>query len=88
MIWQKLSPTSVRSWERSARRHAYTLLRNRLRQTGEIKHLPLKESDLKYVELLRALRDKGVAGMVICESPNLEDDALLLKETYEGLPKG
>ncbi|MFH1381787.1 MAG: TIM barrel protein [Chloroflexota bacterium] len=49
---------------------------------GEVKHIDLKESDLKYVELLRALRDYRVAGLVICESPNLEEDALLLQETY------
>ncbi len=54
---------------------------------GEIKHLNLKESDLQYVELLKALRDYEVKGLVICESPNLEDDALLLQETYNTLLK-
>ena len=49
---------------------------------GEIKHLNLKESDLNYPALLRALKDFRVGGLVICESPNLEDDALLLQETY------
>jgi len=52
---------------------------------GEIKHLNLKESDLQYAEFLKALRDYGVKGLVICESPNLEDDALLLQETYNTL---
>ncbi len=54
---------------------------------GEIKHLNLEESDLQYVELLQALRDYEVKGLVICESPNLEDDALLLQETYNTLMK-
>jgi len=54
---------------------------------GEIKHLNLKESDLQYVELLQALKDYEVKGIVICESPNLEEDALLLQETYNNLPK-
>jgi deoxyribonuclease-4 len=49
---------------------------------GEIKHLNLEESDFCYPELLRALSQKKVQGMVICESPNLEEDALLLKKTY------
>ncbi len=49
---------------------------------GESKHLILEESDLKYGELLRALKDSGAAGTVVCESPNLEDDALLLQRTY------
>ena len=54
---------------------------------GEIKHLDLPESDLQYVELLKALRDYQVKGLVICESPNLEGDALLLQETYNTLVK-
>lgn len=52
---------------------------------GEIKHLNLKESDLHYIELLRALKDYEVKGIVICESPNLEEDALLLQKTYHNL---
>ncbi|MDP6825266.1 MAG: TIM barrel protein [Dehalococcoidales bacterium] len=52
---------------------------------GERKHLNLKESDLNYIELLRALKDHEVGGLVICESPNLEGDALMLQETYQGL---
>jgi len=54
---------------------------------GEINHLNLKESDLQYIELLQALRDCGAQGLVICESPSLEEDALLLKETYNNLLK-
>jgi deoxyribonuclease-4 len=53
---------------------------------GEINHLDLKESDLRYAELLQALKDYGVKGLLISESPNLEGDALLLKETYDSLP--
>ena len=52
---------------------------------GEIKHLNLKDSDLRYVELLQALRDYEVKGRVICESPNLEEDAWRLQETYNSL---
>jgi len=52
---------------------------------GERKHLVLQESDLRYKELLRALKDRGAKGMVICESPNLEEDALLLQQTYLAL---
>ncbi len=54
---------------------------------GEIKHLDLEDSDLQYVELLQALRDYEVKGLVICESPNLEGDAMLLQETYDTLMK-
>jgi deoxyribonuclease-4 len=52
---------------------------------GERKHLNLRDSDLRYQELLRALNDRGAKGLVICESPNREEDALLLKQTYEAL---
>jgi deoxyribonuclease-4 len=49
---------------------------------GERSHLVLKESKFNYTALLRVLKDYGVEGMLICESPNLEEDALLLKEEY------
>jgi len=52
---------------------------------GEKRHLDLKDSDLRYKELLRALKDLQIKGTVVCESPNLEEDALLLQETYEQL---
>jgi len=52
---------------------------------GEIKHLDLKDSDLRYEELLQALKDYKAKGLVICESPNLEEDALLLQDTYHKL---
>jgi len=49
---------------------------------GEIKHLNLKESDFQYTELLKALSDCDAKGIVICESRNLEEDAMLLQATY------
>ncbi len=54
---------------------------------GEIKHLDLKESDFQYIELLQALKNYEAEGLVICESPNLEEDALLLQATYSKLLK-
>jgi deoxyribonuclease-4 len=53
---------------------------------GEKKHLVLGESDLQYIQLLRALKEHSARGFVICESPNLEEDALLLQKTYRELP--
>jgi len=52
---------------------------------GEISHLNLKESDFQYAELLKALKDFGAKGILICESRNLEEDALLLQATYGAL---
>jgi deoxyribonuclease-4 len=54
---------------------------------GERKHLVLKESDFNYKALLRALKDMDCAGILICESPNLEEDALLLQRSYRRLKK-
>jgi len=54
-------------------------------EKGERNHLVLKESDFKYKELLQALKDFNCAGMIICESPNIEEDTLLLKKTFESL---
>lgn len=55
---------------------------------GETKHMNLKESDFQYAELLQALKNYDAKGMVICESPKLEEDALLLQETYNLLKTG
>jgi len=53
---------------------------------GEIKHLMLPDSDLHYAELLKALKERKAKGIIICESaPYLEQDALLLQETYREL---
>ncbi|HIH70170.1 TIM barrel protein [Methermicoccus shengliensis] len=52
---------------------------------GEKNHLNLRESDFDYRALLSAFIDYDIAGVVICESPNIEEDALLLKHTYEEL---
>lgn len=51
-------------------------------KNGEKKHLTLKESDFNYPELLRAIKEFEIGGLVICESPSLEEDALLLRRIY------
>ncbi len=50
---------------------------------GEKNHLVFAESDFKYKELAQAFVDFDIKGMVICESPNLEQDALSLKSEYD-----
>lgn len=52
---------------------------------GEKKHLILEESDMNYKDLLKAFKEFGVKGALVCESPNIEDDAVLLKEYYKSL---
>lgn len=57
----------------------------RYNQKGELRHLPLQESDFPYVDFLRALKDFEVKGCLIAEGPTLEHDALLMKKVYETL---
>ncbi len=52
---------------------------------GEREHLMLADSDLQYEELLRAWHDFALGGLVVCESPIQEDDALLLQRAYRAL---
>lgn len=54
---------------------------------GEKQHLPLVETELNYLGILQALVDFEVAGWLTCESPILEEDALILQDTYEQLNK-
>lgn len=51
-------------------------------QKGELKHLNLRESDFQFDAWVQVLKENGVAGLVICESPNLEEDAMMLKTLY------
>lgn len=52
---------------------------------GEKKHLNLNDSDFNYKDLLKAFKTFDIKGAVVCESPNIEDDAKLLKEYYVSL---
>lgn len=54
---------------------------------GEKHHLPFEETELKYEDVLRALVDKNVKGWITCESPILEDDALILQQLYKEMTK-
>lgn len=49
---------------------------------GEKNHLILKESEFNYKDLMKALKEFKVKGVLICESPNIEEDALLMKKFY------
>jgi deoxyribonuclease-4 len=49
---------------------------------GEKKHLNLKESDMRYLELVKAWKEFDIKGLVISENPNLEVDAMLMRDAY------
>ncbi len=50
---------------------------------GERNHLPISEADLDVKAIFRALADFHAAGRIMCESPILEEDALLLKQMWQ-----
>lgn len=52
---------------------------------GDLKHLNLEQSDFNWKDMLRALKDRDCRGYLICNSPNLEDDAIMMKEYYQAL---
>ena len=52
---------------------------------GEKKHLVLSESDLAWEAFLQAVADFGVRGVMVAESPNLEEDALAIQKKYNSL---
>ncbi len=52
---------------------------------GEKNHLFLEESDFNWKDLLKVWKEYKIKGAVINESPNIEDDAQLMKKYYEGL---
>jgi deoxyribonuclease-4 len=49
---------------------------------GEKNHLPVLESDLDLKSLFRALHAFDCAGRILCESPAMEEDALVMKTTW------
>jgi deoxyribonuclease-4 len=49
---------------------------------GEKEHLPVEQADLDLRALFRALHHFGCRGRILCESPAMEEDALLLKRLW------
>jgi deoxyribonuclease-4 len=49
---------------------------------GERNHLPILESDLDLQALYRALLAFGCRGRLLCESPAMEDDALVMRKVW------
>ena len=49
---------------------------------GEQEHLAIEDSDLDLDGILQALKASGCKGRILCESPVLEEDALLIKKKW------
>ena len=52
---------------------------------GEKHHLIFADADLKYRDYLSVLKKNRCSGFLICESPSIEEDALLIQKTYRSL---
>lgn len=54
-------------------------------EKGERNHMPLLESEFNFKGALEALKEFNAKGVLVCESPHIEKDALVLKREYEKL---
>lgn len=52
---------------------------------GERHHLNFADSPFNYKDVLKTLKEFGVGGTLISESPNIEEDAIIAREYYEAL---
>jgi deoxyribonuclease-4 len=50
---------------------------------GEKEHLRIEQADFDFRALFQALRDFDCRGRILCESPVMEDDALILKQLWQ-----
>lgn len=52
---------------------------------GEKHHLPILESDANWKDFLKVLKKRKIGGTVVCETPELENDTLLLQKEFKRL---
>ena len=57
-------------------------------EKGERNHVALDESDFVLADLFTALHERGCAGRILCESPEMEDDALKMQERWLEIAQG
>ena len=57
-------------------------------EKGEKSHLPISSKSPDFEMLADALIGKNCSGTIICESPEIEDDALRMQKSYVKIAKG
>lgn len=51
---------------------------------GEKHHLELRKSDARWEDFLSVLKKRKIGGTVVCESPAMEKDTVLMRKIYVG----
>lgn len=51
-------------------------------EKGEREHLPLQDADIDLGAIFNALKEFGCRGRLLCESPDMEEDALLMQTLW------
>jgi deoxyribonuclease-4 len=54
-------------------------------EKGERKHIPVSKNSPPLLAFLKVMKEGGYSGKVVCESPLLEKDTLLMKKEFEKL---
>lgn len=86
--WKKLLDTYANSLGQNALSSLHIHLSGiEYSEKGEKNHLPLLDSDFNIQELFIALHEYSCAGRILCESPAMENDALLMKHMWSELFK-
>jgi deoxyribonuclease IV len=57
-------------------------------QKGERNHLPIGESDFNLIALFTTLHERKCAGRILCESPEMENDAIIMQQVWVNLCDG
>lgn len=54
-------------------------------EKGEKHHLALEESDAEWRTFLQVLKKRKIGGVLVCESPAMENDTMLMRDTFAQL---
>jgi len=84
--WKQMLDTYAEYLGEDALQHVHFHLSGILySEKGEKKHLPMDEAEFKWREYVSVLKKRKVGGILVCESPLMEKDTLLIQEYYRGL---
>ena len=81
--WHRLLDAYAKSLGQNALRSLHIHLSGiEYSKKGERNHLPLQQSDFDLNALFSVLKEYNCAGRILCESPAMENDAMLMKQLW------